>query len=396
MTTIEPAHAGKVVIVDSSEVVRRILTDHIRSDGYQVIAFESGERFLEWFGSEPCDALLLDSRMPGLSGLKILQRVRARLDRTEFPILFVTAESESHHVVAALTQGANDFLIKPIDFDVLSARLGVQVALKRSQEQLRESMAAQRKIRAQLEASAQSALTELNLAAELQRRIYQPTEPPPFLRMSSYFRPSSHVSGDILYGRPTPDGSFLCFLGDATGHGVAAALITMLVIALLETVERTTTSPKQILQRLNQQLAHFELNGRFVSSIAIRISPAGVLTAANAGHPAGILLRNSPAASRLIESSGSPLGWFENMDYGEIELQIAPGDQVLLITDGLSEWTDRNGVQFGHDRVLHLAQAIHQQKPDGLLEQLLAAVTAHSQGTVPQDDITLVALGYNP
>ncbi len=394
-----PAQASRpatIAVVDDSAVVRKMVTGQLSKAGYEVVAFEGGQSFLEWLNTGHCDALLLDSQMPGWSGLKVLQHVRARFNPEELPVLFVTANSKSEHVVEALTHGANDFIVKPFDFSVLFARLGLQVALRRSQEQLRNSIAAQALIQAELERRAEGALTELKLAAKLQAGIYQLADQPGFLSASCVLRPSSHVSGDILYSRTTADGGYLLFIGDATGHGVTAALITMLAVALLKDQDGAAVTPRNILQHLNRQLAGYQLDGKFVSGIAVTISPAGALVMANAGHPPGVLVGDSIPEPLLLESSGPPLGWFPNQEYEQTTWQLYPGDVIILYTDGLTECQNREGTEFGIGSIVRIAQESRKTHPQAILESIIEAASGHAQVNLNADDVSAAVVRYQP
>jgi sigma-B regulation protein RsbU (phosphoserine phosphatase) len=391
----EAPAAATIAVVDDSAVVRQVVTGQLRGAGYQVVAFAGGEPFVAWLKTGRCDAVLLDSQMPGWSGLEVLKHVRERFNREELPILFVTANSRTEHAVEALTNGANDFIVKPFDTSVLSARLGLQVALRRSQAQLRNSIAIQAKIQLELERRAEVALTELKLAAKLQTSICQFTDPPRFLSASCQVRPSSHVSGDILYSRITADGRYLLFLGDATGHGVTAALITMLVVALLKNLDGPEVTPRNILRLLNRQLMDYPLDGKFVSGIAITVSADGTLVAANAGHPPGIVVGTSLPEPVLLESGGPPLGWFGDEDYyEESTMRLVPGESVVLFTDGLSECQDREQAEFGIDSVVRVAHQAREADPQALFERILGAALDHAQDNLNADDVSVAVLRF--
>jgi sigma-B regulation protein RsbU (phosphoserine phosphatase) len=390
----EAPAAARIAVVDDSAVVRAAVTRQLTAIGYEVLPFEGGAAFVAWLETDRCDALLLDSQMPGMSGPQVLQTVRKRFNREELPILFVTADSNSQHVVEALTNGANDFIIKPFDSAVLAARLGLQVTLRRSQEQLRKSFAAQAMIQAELERRAEVALAELKLAAELQSSISRLAQPPGFLSASCQVRPSSHVSGDVLCSRITADGRFLLFLGDATGHGVTAALLTMLVVALLNSMDGPEATPRSILNHLNGQLAGYHLDGKFVSGIAITVAPDGTFSMANAGHPPGVLVGAAMPAARLLESSGPPLGWFGELEYQEETVRLSPGDVVVLYTDGLVECENRAGVEFGTHAVVRIAQQRREEAPAAIAATLLAEASHHALESLNADDVSIAVIRF--
>lgn len=127
------AHDGggaRLLVVDDSEMNRDMLSRRLRRVGYEVEVASDGQQALEMVGGNSFDAVLLDVMMPGISGLEVLLRVRAEHDMTALPIIMATARNDSEDIVRALELGANDYVTKPIDFSVITARLGTHLKLR--------------------------------------------------------------------------------------------------------------------------------------------------------------------------------------------------------------------------------------------------------------------------
>jgi DNA-binding response OmpR family regulator len=122
--------AARVLLVDDEAVNRDMLSRRLERRGYSVGMASSGPEALAALEREPWAALLLDVQMPGMSGLEVLQQVRARWSAAELPVIMVTAKDGSEDIVAALDLGANDYVTKPVDFPVAVARLRTQIARK--------------------------------------------------------------------------------------------------------------------------------------------------------------------------------------------------------------------------------------------------------------------------
>ena len=129
----------RVLIVDDNEMNRDMLARRLERKGYEVGVAESAQALLKRVQEKPVDLILLDIEMPEISGLDALQTLRASYTPIELPIIMVTAKDQSEDIVKALNLGANDYLTKPIDFPVASARIQTQVSLKKAEEALRES-----------------------------------------------------------------------------------------------------------------------------------------------------------------------------------------------------------------------------------------------------------------
>ncbi len=120
--------AARLLVVDDDESNRDMLARRLRRSGYEVEMAESGESALERLEANSFDLILLDMMMPEMSGLEVLQRVRQQHAPTQLPIIMVTALQESAYLAKALRMGANDYVTKPVDFTLASARIEAQLA----------------------------------------------------------------------------------------------------------------------------------------------------------------------------------------------------------------------------------------------------------------------------
>ena len=107
-----------------------MLTRRLERRGYRVLKAEDGPSALALIAAEPVDLVLLDIEMPGLSGLDVLREVRQTHTGLQLPILMATARSDSTDVVEALEAGANDYVVKPLDFPIVLARVEAQLRLR--------------------------------------------------------------------------------------------------------------------------------------------------------------------------------------------------------------------------------------------------------------------------
>ncbi len=137
MTTAD-ATPPTLLLVDDEELNRDMLGRRLERQGYRVVPAEDGLAALAVLDRTPIDLVLLDVMMPGLSGLDVLRRIRARHGPDRLPVIMVTAKAQSEDVVDALDLGANDYITKPVDFPVALARIRAQVTRGRAEQALRE------------------------------------------------------------------------------------------------------------------------------------------------------------------------------------------------------------------------------------------------------------------
>ena len=128
-----------MLVVDDHEPNRVGLSQLLELHGYSVCLAGGGPAALARLDAGPCDLVLLDVEMPGMSGFEVIAALRARWSATELPVIMVTARGDGADVVEAFRLGANDYVTKPIDFPVVLARIRTHLAHKAAVERLRES-----------------------------------------------------------------------------------------------------------------------------------------------------------------------------------------------------------------------------------------------------------------
>jgi serine phosphatase RsbU (regulator of sigma subunit) len=181
---------------------------------------------------------------------------------------------------------------------------------------------------------------ELHLAAAIQREFTSaPLPKVAGLEFGVLFRPVNFVSGDIYNVRPLGEGCAAFFLADAVGHGVPAALLTMVLTSSLTTTEHDggrvrILEPREVLQRLNTRLCQSCLgSGRFATALYGVIDGATRrVRVAGAGHPWPMLI--SQSSSTQLRAEGPLLGVFSDAEFTQAEVTLEAGQTLLLYTDG--------------------------------------------------------------
>jgi Stage II sporulation protein E (SpoIIE) len=165
--------------------------------------------------------------------------------------------------------------------------------------------------------------------------------------ITSAYQPAMEVGGDFFQIIPNDDGSTIVALGDVSGKGLKAGMNVSMIVGVLR-AEAGSTDPAQILAALNRCLAG-RMAGGFATGMVFRIDQDGMVTFANAGHlPPYLNGLEYPLDASL------PLGLIPYADYTEEKLQLKPGDQLAVYTDGLLEATSPTNELFGFDRMKEL------------------------------------------
>jgi len=204
--------------------------------------------------------------------------------------------------------------------------------------------------------------------------------------ISHEFQPIAAVGGDFLDYFELTDGRIGLYLGDVSGKGLPAALYAALAVGTLRGVHKTGTSPHDVLATLNRRLMIRGMPRRH-SAIQYAVFDPGSheLRIASAGMPGPLHLCAN--GCRILEITGIPPGLFAATSYETLKLQLQPGDSVLFCTDGITDAFDRDGEQFGIERLQELCDAPRPDSPTELLGRIFAAVGNFSRGREQHDDM---------
>ncbi len=162
----------KVLVVDDSQTYREEMGELLRLESYEVVLARSGEEALEMLAAQPVDCILLDLRMPGIGGHETCRRVKAAPGMRDIPIIMLTGLEDRAAMIEGLAAGADDYISKSSDFDVLKARVRTQIRRRQSEEENRR--VTERLLRKELEAAEARAERELaETRASLLEDVYQ-------------------------------------------------------------------------------------------------------------------------------------------------------------------------------------------------------------------------------
>ncbi|MBE2213612.1 MAG: response regulator [Opitutaceae bacterium] len=137
----ESAPAPRILLVDDTPANLALLVDALHASGYRPLVAATGEAALERLGQVRPDLILLDMRMPGLSGMETIARIQAHVQWREIPVIFMTAVEEPEQKVQAFSAGAVDYVTKPFDTREVLARIETHLRLKALQRALADELA---------------------------------------------------------------------------------------------------------------------------------------------------------------------------------------------------------------------------------------------------------------
>jgi sigma-B regulation protein RsbU (phosphoserine phosphatase) len=209
-------------------------------------------------------------------------------------------------------------------------------------------------------------------------------------------RPANTVGGDFYDILPREDGRVVIALGDVAGKGSPAALLMALLLAMLRTLVDEGLDGARLIARLNAQVARHSPASRFITFFYALYDPGnGQLTYVNAGHLPGLIRRTSGQIDRIGgvgDGGGLALGMFDHAEYEARTATLAPGDLLLLYSDGITEAETRAGRPFEESGLEAVLAAEADAAPEPLCRAIFLAVEAHADQAKLADDLTTLVL----
>lgn len=386
---LEAADPGpsKILVVDDEpdleHLVRQRMRREIRSGSYTFIFAHNGVEALEMLAKEPSiDMVLSDINMPQMDGLTLLSQI-AKLN-PDIRSVIVSAYGDMKNIRTAMNRGAFDFITKPIDFD------DMKTTIKRTLQQLalwREALSS----RDQLVALKQ----ELDVAKSIQMSVLM-TEFPKFdnLQLFGSMDPAKNVGGDFYDITVISKDTLGITIADVSDKGVPAALFMMSCRTLLKaTIPTFPTSPAKVLQDVNNQLAADNDASMFVTLFyGVYNLKTGNFTYANGGHNPPILVHKDGKSDEFPSTSGVALGIMPDLEFAEDSIDLAPGELIVMYTDGVTEAENASAEMLGMPGFQAIFTPGIPASAEEANAKVFSTVRAFAGNHPQSDDITCVTM----
>lgn len=371
-----------VLVVDDSNTNRFLLCGMLRKIGHHAIEAADGSSALKACEQSLPDMVLMDVTMPDMSGFDVVRQMRQRFD-TWVPIIFISAHVNNKEVLEGLKAGGDDYLFKPVNHEILQAKIQI------FQDRLRQS----RRLldyRERIE-------DEADTAREFIRQFTAMDKiDDPLVRF--FFRAAEDFSGDLIAVARKPDNSLHVLLADSAGHGLTAALAVIPITQPFYQMTAKGFDIPAIVREINRRVRDYLPLPRFVAAAMLSLNPEnGTIQVWNGGCPSVLLL--SPEGERILHhfiSRHLPLGVVAPADFDAgLEYYALAGEegQLLLCSDGATEISMGNGLSLDHDGLLSGAA---QSTAGHLFERMVETIEGRLNGLPPADDIALIMVGCPP
>ncbi|RED18037.1 PP2C family protein-serine/threonine phosphatase [Pontivivens insulae] len=390
---LDAAEALKIVVVEDDYFQRTYAVSLLRKLGHIALEAEDGATALEVLRESGAKIVICDLDMPGMDGHTLVRHVRDEWrgeDESYVHILMVTASSQTADREIALEAGVDDFMLKPLELPILSARIASVARMIRHERLLEQRKRG-------LEEANTRILRDLEAASRAQRRLLPDVgRDIGGLRFHSEFVPSQILSGDMFGFFELPNGMVAFYAIDVAGHGVRASLKSVALGHLLTAAyfnsyafaEDGSPDPARLVERLNERFFEDGHEEYFTMFCGIFDGATGRVSVCNAGYQPPWIARVRDGVS-LLDLGGFPVALLGSATFETEHLTLDPGDLLVLCSDGATEADDLAGQAFGEPRVQQVVETC-KDRPKMIPAHLLDVLDRWRDGRALDDDLTIL------
>jgi len=381
-----PASA-RVLVVDDVADNRDILVRRLGRLGIQSVEqATNGREALDAIARQAFDLILLDIMMPEMDGFEVLENLKAQDKLVDLPVIVISALTDLDPVVRCIELGAEDFILKPFNATLLRARILSTLEKKKLRDAMRDELARKQE--------------ELNDARALQLALvpanYRGSHDGQLVSIDVVLEPAKELGGDLADYFLIGQDLIVILLGDVSGKGAGAALMMartqalFRALSLRDDAHEIFAAPERAVNLVNAVLSRDNQSCMFVTMLLTVLEvKSGRLACVRAGHVAPFLIDAGGVVQRPLPDTTLPLGLYEGDLYRSTVIELQAGDELLIVTDGVTEAMNAADELFGEPRV---GEFMAESAGDGMLGRLVAQVRHFEAGLAPSDDLAAIHL----
>lgn len=385
--------AETILAVDDDIDILELVQMSLTAEGFDVITANDGMGALEKARAYLPDLILLDLMMPVMDGFEVIGKLRVDEQTRTIPVIMLTARAQTHERVQGLNAGADDYITKPFDLDELTARIEAVLGRTRPTKYINPLISTMGDWFT--EEGVEQLASHLETAAVIQQNLIPNKAPDlPGFEIAGFLRSSMTVSGDFYDFIQLNNNQLGIAIADVRGKGIPAALLMVMIRTTLRLICREEASPTAVLKRINDLLAIDTEPDLFATMVyGILDSAAMTFTYSSAGHCYPLHLKNGRTEVAELDIGGTILGTFDYATFESETVSLAPGDEVLLYTDGVTE-TERKSDEtfYGEERLAAIFQSNSDQSAQMFCQTIETALFDFSGTDHREDDVTIVVI----
>jgi DNA-binding response OmpR family regulator len=374
----------KILVVDDIYENRLLLDKLLSRMQHEVFLVENGEQAVESLDSVNPDLILMDIMMPVMDGLEAIKAIRELTLDKWVPIFVLSALADDQNVLDGLQAGADDYLHKPFNRAILAAKLSSVQRVIDMQNLIIADTQLLKAYRDENEAEQQF------LQSIFEKLIKQSDLKDDHLQF--WLQPAKRFSGDLICARRVSNQQIYFMLADSTGHGLAAAVPTVIVNQAFQAMTKKGLAVPIIVREINRLLYSQMPAGRFVAlALGMIDGEKNSVELWNGGLPDVYALDSLGNPVHLFRSLHPSAGILDNQEFDDTcEIwHWREACELFMYSDGLTDAQDPDGLLFGQERVQQTLRAASSGTEVATMQQ---AIEAHMANRETQDDISCMAI----
>ncbi len=368
--------------MDMQELLRQKFRRQIRKEELQFLHATNGKEGLKVLQEHPeINMVLADINMPIMDGLTFLAEV-SKLNRTLLKVVILSAYGDMRNIRLAMNSGAFDFINKPIDFSDLErtiAKTKDRIKYLKNQQKRIERLTF---VENEVKAAAQIQSSLLPKINGVFREFNQ-------VQISTFLKPARYVGGDFYDVLQIDDKHLGFFIADVSGKGIAASAFMLMSHTAVKVYAQQALKPNEVLRLANNYLSEENDEAMFTTIFyGILNVETGEFEYSNGGHNPPFLF-SQDKLTELERTKNTALGVIGDMPYGLKKIELKPGDEIIMFTDGVSEAQNVDNEEFGEDRICDVIRDSKGLNPTILSENLFKSLEQFRGKAKQFDDITI-------
>jgi CheY-like chemotaxis protein len=374
------------LVVDDDAVNRMILEAMLKDSGFDVITAGDGQEAIQRYVDNNPDVILMDIMMPVLDGYAATKKIKELAGERFVPIIFLTAVTNEDELAKCVTVGGDAFLTKPYSKVIIMAKVRALIRLS-------ELYATTQRQRDEIDIHNEQMLAEQKVAKKIYSKlVHEGCLDTPTLKY--VLSPLSIFNGDILLAACTPSGGLNILLGDATGHGLPAAIGAVPISDLFYELTENGATVDEIVLEINSKLKNILPPEFFFCACVCNFSnDYRLFTMWHGGLPDVLIYSaEEKKLKHIVTSTNFPLGVVSNEKLKtDVHIfDLNKGDRVYLYSDGITETRNTEREEFGEERLL---SCFNQEIPaNDMFSHILGTVNQFRGEEKQSDDLTLLEI----
>lgn len=378
----------RILVADDTEVMLLLVCRFVQSLGHEAIQAHDGIEAIEAYEREQPDVILMDVMMPRMNGIDASFAIKQKAGKRWIPIIYVSAVGDVAQLADALERGGDDYLVKPLNFRILEAKLkAIQRSVELHQTVLEQSD--------KLASYYDRAEEEKKVARHLMEQLVN-VERLSDEQVHYWLNSAESLSGDLIAVARTPGRVLHVLLADGIGHGLTAALSVLPLTQPFYAMTEKGFAISAILREMNTKVRQVLPYGRFVSMAMLAIDQANQrIDVWNGGIPPVLLFNREGVEIDRFPSRHVPLGILDTTSFDCECSSIALNEEgtLALFSDGLIEAFNANKEVYGIERVV---ERVGKGQAAEALKVLIHNYSEFMQGSPNHDDISVVLVDVSP